>query len=270
MLGFCTLMALGVKFYLSRGVISPLHDAITKVKENAERQSQVGLEISGNSTTIADSASSQAAALEETSATVEEMSGMVRQNAEAAVRARELTRTTRGVVEAGENDMREMARAMEEIKASSDNIAVIIKTIDEIAFQTNILALNAAVEAARAGEAGAGFAVVAEEVRSLAQRSAQAAKSTAEKIEDSIIKSNTGNSYSEKMSAGLADIARRMKEMDDLVASIAAASQEQAQGIDQLNASITGLDKNTQETAGVAHHAAASSDSLKTCANQLH
>ena len=149
-------------------------------------------QVSSASQSLAEGASEQAASLEETSSSLEEMSSMTKRNAENAQKANELAKQARAAADTGVGDMQAMNAAMDAIKASSDDIAKIIKTIDEIAFQTNILALNAAVEAARAGEAGMGFAVVADEVRNLAQRSAQAAKETAAKIEGAVSKTAQG------------------------------------------------------------------------------
>src|SRR6185436_17915358 len=148
-----------------------------------------------------------------------------------AATAKTLAGETRSAAESGNDDMTAMREAMDAIKTSSRDIAKIIKTIDEIAFQTNLLALNAAVEAARAGESGAGFAVVAEEVRNLAQRSAQAARETTAKIEDSIKKSERGVVLNGKVASGLREIATKARQVDDLVAEIATASTEQNQGI---------------------------------------
>ena len=165
--------------------------------------------------------------------------------------------------------MAAMASAMDAIKLSSDNIAKIIKTIDEIAFQTNILALNAAVEAARAGEAGAGFAVVAEEVRALAQRSAQAAHETAEKIEDSIGKSQQGIVFSAKVSASLEEILGKARQVDDLIAEIATSSREQSQGIGQISTAVSQMDKVTQTNAAAAEESAAAAQELSAQATTL-
>jgi methyl-accepting chemotaxis protein len=165
--------------------------------------------------------------------------------------------------------MGEMVGAMAAIKASSDNIAKIIKTIDEIAFQTNILALNAAVEAARAGEAGAGFAVVANEVRALAQRAAQAAKETAEKIDDSIVKSSKGMEISAKVAEGLKEINSKTKQVNELVIEIATASKEQNQGLGQITTAVSQMDQVTQSNAGSAEETAAAAEELNAQATAL-
>jgi methyl-accepting chemotaxis protein len=226
---------------------------------------------------LADGSSEQAASLEETSASLEEMSSMTKRNAESATQAKDLSAQTRSAADLGMLAMTEMNRAMDDIKASSDGIAKIIKTIDEIAFQTNLLALNAAVEAARAGEAGAGFAVVADEVRSLAQRSAQSARETAEKIEEAIRKSEHGVGISAKVAEALSQIVDRARKVDTLVGEIAEASQEQSRGISQVNGAINQMDRITQtnassaeETSSVALELDAQSVTLKTSIEGLH
>jgi len=165
--------------------------------------------------------------------------------------------------------MKEMVNAMGAIKASGDNIAKIIKTIDEIAFQTNILALNAAVEAARAGEAGAGFAVVADEVRSLAQRSAQASKETSDKIEDSIRKSEEGVRISAKVAGRLDEILVKTGKVDQLVEEIATASNEQSIGIGQVNTAVSQMDQATQSNAAHAEETASTAEELNAQAAML-
>jgi len=159
--------------------------------------------------------------------------------------------------------MREMERAMQAIRASSDGIAKIIKTIDGIAFQTNILALNAAVEAARAGEAGAGFAVVADEVRSLAQLSAQSSRETAAKIEEAIKNSESGVTISAKVAHSLAAIVEKARKVDTLVAEIATASAEQSDGISQVNTTMSQMDKVTQANASSAEETSAAAQELQ-------
>ena len=194
---------------------------------------------------------------------------MTRRNAEHADNAKKLAAQTRSAADTGFNDMRDMSQAMAGIKSSSDNIGKIIKTIDEIAFQTNILALNAAVEAARAGEAGMGFAVVADEVRNLAQRSAQAARETADKIQDSITRSQHGVEISAKVAASLREMVEKARTVDELLGQIAAASVEQSQGITQVNAAVNQLDQVTQTNAGSAEENAGAAEQLNTQAAAL-
>ena len=199
------LVVLGVMSWLvARSIPRPFAALINNLGEAARQNDGSAHIISQNSNVLAESASAQAASLEETSASLEEISSMAKRNSEGAIRAKDLAQQARRAADAGTNDVGAMNQAMAAIKASADGIAKIIKTIDEIAFQTNILALNAAVEAARAGEAGAGFAVVAEEVRALAQRSATAARETAEKIEDSVSKSRHGAEVCAKVCRRLA------------------------------------------------------------------
>ena len=194
---------------------------------------------------------------------------MAKRNSESVQQAKELSNQTRIAADAGTADMQEMKQAMDAIKSSSDDIAKIIKTIDEIAFQTNILALNAAVEAARAGEAGAGFAVVADEVRNLAQRSAQSAKETATKIEEAITKSEHGVRISDKVAQSLNAIAEKTRKVDSIVAEIATASNEQNQGVSQVNLAIGQMDKVTQSNASSAEETASAAEELNAQAISL-
>jgi methyl-accepting chemotaxis protein len=224
---------------------------------------------SATSTQLADGASQQAASIEETSASLEEITSMTKRNAEAANNAKQIAGQTRVAVDNGASGMQRMTVAMDGIKSSSGEIAKIIKTIDEIAFQTNILALNAAVEAARAGEAGAGFAVVAEEVRALAQRSANAARETADKIETALQKSGEGATTSVEVASMLTQIVEQVRKMDTLVADIATASVEQAQGLEQITNAMTEMDKVTQSNAATAEQSASAAHELSSQSTQL-
>ncbi len=232
------------------------------MNDGADQVASASAQVASASQTLAEGASQQAASLEETGASLEEISSMTKRNADNSQSAKSLASQTRAAADTGAADMSEMSSAMDAVKASSVEVGKIIKTIDEIAFQTNILALNAAVEAARAGEAGMGFAVVADEVRNLAQRSAQAAKETATKIEDSIAKSNHGVQISGKVGASLQEIVTKARQVDDLVAEIATASNEQSQGIGQVNTAVSQMDKVTQSNAATAEESAAAAEEL--------
>jgi len=228
----------------------------------SEASANASAQVSDSSQSLAEGSSEQAASVEETSASLEELSSMTKRNAENAHKANELAREARTAADKGAGDMTAMNTAMHSIKTSSDDIAKIIKTIDEIAFQTNILALNAAVEAARAGEAGMGFAVVADEVRSLAQRSATAAKETAAKIEGAITNTAQGVQISGKVAEALNNIVIKARQVDELVAEVASASREQTQGINQINAAVGQMDKVTQSNAANAEESAAAAQEL--------
>ncbi len=248
---------------------APLRKAIERLSTGAGHVSNASGQISVSSQSLAEGATEQAAALEETSAALEEMAGMTQKNAESATQAKELAARTRQAADTGAGDMEAMRDAMAAIKTSSGEISKIVRTIDEIAFQTNILALNAAVEAARAGEAGAGFAVVADEVRRLALRSAEAARETSAKIEDSVTKSEHGVAISGKVADSLQQIVSLARDVDALVAEIATASNEQSQGISQVNTAVAQMDKVTQANASGAEEFASASTSLNEQASEL-
>ena len=263
------IIGMGIAFYITRSISGPIKAVATALSAGADQTSAAAGQVSSSSQSLAEGSSEQAASLEETSASLEEISGMTKRNAENAVQAKDLAGQTRTAADTGAADMEEMKRAMDAIKGSSDDISKIIKTIDEIAFQTNILALNAAVEAARAGEAGMGFAVVAEEVRNLAQRSAQSAKETAGKIEDSVKKSDHGVRICGKVAQSLGEIVGKARQVDTLVAEIAQASKEQTQGIEQVNTAVSQMDKITQSNAAGAEESAAAAEELSAQAVML-
>lgn len=253
---------LGLSWVIVTSTTRRIHGVATTLYNSAAETREAAMQISGGSDVLAQGASRQAASLEETSASLEEMAGMTRSNAANAEMASSLATQARSAAETGSRDMQEMTTAMNAIQSSSENISKIIRTIDEIAFQTNLLALNAAVEAARAGEAGAGFAVVADEVRNLAHRSAEAARETAAKIEDSTKKSANGVRICNKVGQSLNEIVDLSRQVDHLVGQISASSKEQSAGITQIERAVSDIDKSTQENAGMAEETSSSSQIL--------
>ncbi|NKE68070.1 HAMP domain-containing protein [Ramlibacter sp. RBP-2] len=211
----------------------------------------------------------QAASLEETAASMEELTGTVKQNAENARQANQLAQSASGVATRGGEVVGQVVETMSSINQSSRKIVDIITVIDGIAFQTNILALNAAVEAARAGEQGRGFAVVASEVRSLAQRSAAAAKEIKALIDDSVSKVDAGSVLVGQAGATMAEIVGSIRRVTDIMGEIAAASQEQTRGIEQVNQAITQMDQVTQQNAALVEEASAAAQSMREQAHNL-
>jgi methyl-accepting chemotaxis protein len=263
-LGLVLVLVLFVGWRLENLIVRELLAIAADLAGVSESSGCSAAQVSATSRSLAEGASEQAASLQETSAALEEMSSMTKHNSDKAQQANELAKLARTAADKGAGDMQAMSTAMEAIKVSSDDIAKIIKTIDEIAFQTNILALNAAVEAARAGEAGMGFAVVADEVRNLAQRSAQAAKETAAMIEGAISKTGQGVEISRRVAETLNEIVAKARQVDELVAEVAGASREQTQGIAQINTSIGQIDKVTQSNAAGAQQSAAAAQELNS------
>jgi methyl-accepting chemotaxis protein len=242
---------------------------ITGLSDGAAQVSSAAGQVARASQELAEGSSQQAASLEETSSSLEEMASMTKTNADNAAQADHLMKDAQGVVSRANAAMGELRQAMERITATSDQTAKIIKTIDEIAFQTNLLALNAAVEAARAGEAGAGFAVVAEEVRNLAMRAAEAAKSTAGLIEESIRNIKDGSDLVHTTDQAFGEVATSSAKVAELVGEIAAASSEQAQGIEQVNKATTEMDRVTQRNAANAEESASASEELSAQAQTM-
>jgi methyl-accepting chemotaxis protein len=263
------ILGVSISFLVTRSVSRLLRRLAGQIGMGADQTTSAASQVSHSSQSLAEGASEQAASLEETSSSLEELSSMTGRNSENAEKANNLAKRSRGAADKGASDMQAMSAAMEAIKVSSDDIAKIIKTIDEIAFQTNILALNAAVEAARAGEAGMGFAVVADEVRNLAQRSAQAAKETAGKIEGAITNAAQGVELSSKVADTLREIVTNARQVDELVAEVAGASREQTQGITQINTAVSQMDKVTQSNAASAEESAAAAEQLNAQAESM-
>ncbi|MEA3414696.1 MAG: methyl-accepting chemotaxis protein [Thermodesulfobacteriota bacterium] len=256
-------------FVILRSITGPINRIITGLNEGAGHVASSSGQVSSASQSLAEGASEQAAAIEETSSSLEEMSSMTKQNADNAGQADSLMKETGHVVSDATSSMSELTTSIQEISSASDETQKVVKTIDEIAFQTNLLALNAAVEAARAGEAGAGFAVVAEEVRNLALRSAEAAKSTAVLIDGTVKKVKGGSDLVERTSNAFSKVAESSSKVGELIAEIAAASNEQAQGIEQTNTAVAEMDKVVQQNAANAEESASASEELSAQAEQM-
>ncbi len=250
-------------------VLETLDKALSQVAAGADQVASASGQISSGSQTLAQGASEQASSLEEVTSSMEEMASQTKQNAANAEEGNTLANAARGSAEKGNAAMERMSGALDEIKKSSDETAKIVKTIDEIAFQTNMLALNAAVEAARAGEAGKGFAVVAEEVRNLAQRSAEAAKNTSTMIEGAVKNADNGVTIGKEVDDILTEIVEGNRKLNDLIAEIAAASKEQTQGIEQVNTALGQMDQVTQSSAANAEESASAAEQLNAQADEL-
>jgi methyl-accepting chemotaxis protein len=268
-IGLAIVVTLVIIWQVTTTVNKALGEITAQLDRGALQTAAAARQVSMASNQLSSGSSEQASSVEETSTALEEMSSMIRSTAENAQKAKSLATEARGEAQAGTHTMDEMMAAMTAIDTSSAEVAKIVKNIDEIAFQTNILALNAAVEAARAGEAGAGFAVVADEVRSLAQRSAAAAKETAEKIEAAIANSRSGSQCSVRVGASLKQIAEKVAATDALVADIATAATEQAQGIQQVNTAMGQMDKVTQSNASSAEESASAAEELDAQAETM-
>ncbi|MFM1943468.1 MAG: hypothetical protein RI897_2450 [Verrucomicrobiota bacterium] len=256
------LIGIGYAVFAARSISLQVRGVAIDLSVGAEQTVAAAAQVSASSQSVAEGASEQAASLEETGSSLEEMSSVTQANAERADQCNDLMRQTEEGVAQMATATGEMREAIDQIKASADETGKIIKTIDEIAFQTNLLALNAAVEAARAGEAGAGFAVVADEVRNLAQRCAQAARETSQRLVESSAKAEVGV----EVAARLAEVLERTRANSGQVAQgmgeIAAASREQAQGIAQVNSAVSQMDSVTQSNAANAEESASAAEEL--------
>jgi methyl-accepting chemotaxis protein len=263
-------LLLGVTaYFITHSITSKLLKVVSSMDASSHQVSAASNQVKQASGSLAEGASGQASALEETSAALEELASMTKQNSENAAQANGMATVARSAVEGSREAMDRMAQAIGRIKKSSDETAKIIKTIDEIAFQTNLLALNAAVEAARAGDAGKGFAVVAEEVRNLARRSAEAAKSTSSLIEESQKNSDEGVAVSGEVAEILSHIVESVQKLAQLITEVATASQEQSKGLGQIGNAVSEMDKVTQSNAASAEESASASEELYAQAKEL-
>ncbi len=250
-------------------MVEQLAEVVGGIQTAAEQVSSGSKEIADSSSSLSQGATEQAAALEEISASMTELNGQVKTNAESAGQADQLSNVARETAVTGVDQMRTMTGAMNEISSSSEEIAKIIKVIDDIAFQTNLLALNAAVEAARAGSHGKGFAVVAEEVRNLAGRSAKAARESSQLIEGSLDKVRNGTEIANTTAASLESIVSSVTQASDLVGEIASASNEQAQGITEVSQGLSQIDSVTQQNTANSEETASAAQELSSQAATL-
>ena len=250
-------------------ITGALRQVVTEMDQGAGSVASAAADVSSSSQSLAQGASEQAASLQETAASSEQINSMTQKNAGNAQAAAELTLRVNQHVRDTNRTLEEMMASMKQITAASGRISQVLKVIDEIAFQTNILALNAAVEAARAGEAGMGFAVVSDEVRNLAQRSAQAARDTAIMIEESIAKSKEGDAKLSKVAESIRTITESAGKVKALVEEVNLGSHEQARGIEQISKAVTQMERVTQQAAASAEQSASASQELNAEAEAM-
>ena len=259
----------GVALALRHKLVRPLLRVIKALSTGATNLIESVEALKASSSSLADESLQQAASIEESSASLEEISSATKANAGRALEASAHTGEARAAAEQGANDMKALAEAIEEIKQASGDISKIIHTIDQIAFQTKILALNAAVEAAHAGGAGSGFAIVADEVRRLAQRTTDAARETADKIETALHKTQDGVSLSQKVLSTLKEIVEKVSLMHRLVGDVATASKEQSEGIGQVSSAVSQMDLSIQNNAAAAEEGRSTSEEVGLQASML-
>ena len=266
-IGLLIVFILGIS--LVNSIVKPINNVIAGISDGALQITAASSQVSSASKQLAEGSSEQAASLEETSSSMEELASMTKQNAESAKQAKAMMGEVQRIVENVNVNMLNMAEAIANVTDSSNETGKIIKTIDEIAFQTNLLALNAAVEAARAGEAGAGFAVVANEVRNLAMRAADAAKNTNDLIENTIKAVAHGNELTKLTQDTFKENIEISMKIGSLIDEIASASQEQSHGIEQINKAVAEMDRVTQQTAVNAEDSASASGEMYVQAEKL-
>ncbi|MFS4458939.1 methyl-accepting chemotaxis protein [Bdellovibrio sp. HCB2-146] len=262
-------VVVAILMYIGQGLSRTVSNVVSRLSDAGQQVNQAIEQLSTAGQGLSQSSTSAAASLEETVASLEEMTSMVKMNSDNAKQAASLSQTSRGAAEDGEREIKNLVASMHDISQSSRKIEEIINVIDDIAFQTNLLALNAAVEAARAGEQGKGFAVVAEAVRSLAQRSAAAAKDITSLIKDSVEKIENGTAIADKSGDVLNNIVTSIKKVADLNNEISAASSEQTTGIQQINKAMNQLDQSSQSNAASSEEIASTAEEIASQSNQM-
>lgn len=259
----------GIQYLVGKSVSSSIDGIAHNLSITASNVTEASKKLTHTSNQLADGTTKQASSIQETSSTLEESASMLHQTTQNTKQAAILAKHAKDAASKGNVEMHKMLGSMDELKKSSAEISKIIKVIDEIAFQTNILSLNAAVEAARAGDAGKGFAVVAEEVRNLAQRSAQAAKDTAAIIESNINLSEQGLKISEQVNGSLLEINNEANKVSELLDEISTASQEQEIGINQINKAISQMEYVVQANASTAQESSSSAELLSSYSDNM-
>ncbi len=267
--GAVILLAAILILALTETIVRPIQKTMNGLMELSDKLKSAAEELHSESESVSRGASEQAASIEESSSSLEEMAAMTRQNADNVSKADERMKEGNAVAQRGAKSMNELLAAMEEVSSASEETFRIIKTIEEIAFQTNLLSLNAAVEAARAGEAGAGFAVVAQEVRNLAMRASQAVTESAALIESSVEQIKSGASLVYRTDSDFKEMVNSAGSVGELLEEIAAASREQAQGIEQISRAVNGMEKVTQQNIVHSDASTEISNRLRAQAQQL-
>ena len=265
----CVFILFGIVLLVARSITKPLNTIVEGLAQGAKLVSSTAGELSLASQQMAEGSSEQAASLEETSASLEQLSSMTKNNAKTARQVDAMARDQLAWAQKGREAMQRMTETMSLIKGSSDETAKVVKTIDDIAFQTNLLALNAAIEAARAGEAGKGFAVVADEVRNLARQSAEAAHDTSSRIIESQKNAEQGVEVSSEVERILNEIVSSVGDEAQLISEVSAGNDEQSRGIEHVNVAVSQMDKITQSNAAGAEETASSCEELNALATEL-